>query len=297
MKLGIIGLGKMGSNLALNLAQKGEKISVTNRSKAAIDKFSKVKNVSVFYDVRDFCESLGKRKIIWIMVSAGNAVDQLISLIIPYISKGDIIIDGGNSEYTDSIRRYKSLRKIGVRFLDVGVSGGLEGARYGVSLTIGGDLSAFKESEKIFKKVSENKGYAYFGKSGAGHFLKTIHNGIEYALLESYAEGFEVLKKSNYNFDLRKVSQVWNNGGVIRSWILELAEEIFRSDGNLSRASGFIGGGETGRFALNIASKYNVEFKSLKHALEKRRSSKKLKSFSTKFVAEIRNKFGGHELN
>ncbi|MAG38239.1 6-phosphogluconate dehydrogenase (decarboxylating) [Candidatus Pacearchaeota archaeon] len=293
MKIGFIGLGKMGENMVLNLASKGHKLVVSNRSPEPIKKLSK-KNVTAVYELKDMCSKLGGNKIIFIMVPEGKPVDSVLSVLKSDLSKGDIVVDGGNSYYEDSIRRYGELRKLGVSFMDLGVSGGLEGARHGASLMIGGDKSAFKKVEPIFRDLAEKDGYAYLGKSGAGHFVKIIHNGIEYGILEAYAEGFEVLDKSNYDLDYEAVSRVWKNGSVIRSWLIELAEKAFKKTDRLRKVPGVVGGGKTGMWAAKIAKKEGVEFVTLKHALSRRRESKKKQSFGTKFIATMRNMFGGH---
>lgn len=295
-QIGFIGLGKMGENMVLNLLDKKYEVVIYNRSPEPVKKLSKKHKKAIpSYDFRDFSQKLTKHRIAVIMIPAGKPVDDVVQKLSRYFEKGDIIIDGGNSHYENSVRRYKELRKKGIHFMDMGTSGGLEGARHGASLMIGGDKSAFKKAEPLFKDISVKNGYGYMGKSGTGHFIKTIHNGIEYALLESYSEGFETLKKSRYNLDLSEVSRVWSNGSVIRSWITELAEKVFSRNNNLSSFRGKIGGGETGGWALKIAKKEKAEAKSLKHAIEKRKSSQRKQTFATKFISAIRKEFGGHE--
>jgi 6-phosphogluconate dehydrogenase len=210
---------------------------------------------------------------------------------------GDIVIDGGNSYYEDSIRRYKVLKKLGVSFLDMGTSGGLIGARTGASLMIGGERKTFKKVEKLFLDLAMKDGYAYLGPSGAGHFVKTVHNGVEYALLEAYGEGFGVLEKSKYNLDMKEVSKVWAHGSVIRSWIMDLAHEAFQKNPKLNKVPGVIGGGTTGKWALKISKKMKADSHTLEHALKRRKVSKRKQNFASKFIAEMRNKFGGHKLD
>ena len=178
----------------------------------------------------------------------------------------------------------------------MGVSGGLKGARYGASLVIGGNKEIFNKIEPLFKDLSIKNGYGYVGPSGAGHYVKTVHNGIEYAVLESYAEGYNVLAKSKYNLDLKEISKIWSNGSVIRSWITELAEQIFfKYKNKLKQLKGIIGGGETGKWALKIAKKQKCDVHILKHAINSRKKSYKIQTFATKFISAIRKEFGGHE--
>lgn len=294
-QIGFIGLGKMGENMVLNLVDKKYRVVVYNRSPEPVKKLARHKGVIPSYDYEEFVKKIPKPRTIIIMVTAGKPVDSVIKELSKKLNKGDIIIDGGNSYYEDSIRHYKKLKKKGINFLDMGTSGGLKGARNGSSLMIGGDKKIFKKIEPLFKDLAVKNGYGYLGISGAGHFVKTIHNGIEYALLEAYGEGYEILSRSKYNLDMKEVSRIWCNGSVIRSWITELAGDVFRKCGNsIKCVVGKIGGGETGRWSLKIAKKEKVEPHTLEHALMKRKKSLKKQSFSTRFVSAVRKEFGGH---
>ena len=296
MKLGFIGLGRMGFNMVLNL--KDHKIDVVayNRSPEPLNEIKK-KKVAVAYSISELMKQLPNQKIIWIMVTAGKPVDEVIKEILPYLKQNDIVIDGGNSFYKDSIRRYKYLKNKNINFLDIGTSGGLSGARHGACLTIGGDKNIFKKIEPICKSVSVKNGYAYVGTSGAGHFVKMVHNGIEYALLQSYGEGFELLFKGPYkNLELEKISETWKNGSIIRSYLIELAEQAFKKDSKLNKIQGIIGGGETGEWAVKTAKEFNVDVRTIKLALEARKKSRKHPRFAGKVVAALRNEFGGHEV-
>ena len=296
MKLGFIGLGRMGFNVVLNLHSKKIPVVAYNRSHEPLKKIKKY-GVEVAYSIKELINKLSKQKMIWLMVTAGNPVDAVIKELLPHLKKEDIIIDGGNSFYKDSIRRYKFLNNKKIRFVDVGTSGGLKGARYGACLTIGGDKKIFKKIESICKAVSAKNGYAYVGPAGAGHFVKMVHNGIEYALLQAYGDGFELLFKGPYkNLDLRKIAETWQNGSVIRSWLLELAIDAFRKNRKLNKIEGVIGGGETGQWAVSTAKKYKVPFESIKLALKLRKKSRKKPTFSGKVVAALRNQFGGHDV-
>ena len=296
MKLGFIGLGKMGFNIVLNLKDHKVDIVAYNRSPEPVKEIKK-KKVEVAFSVEELMNKLPKQKIIWIMVTAGNPVDLVIEEILPYLNKNDIVIDGGNSFYKDSVKRYDYLKSKKIHFLDIGTSGGLKGARHGACLTIGGDKKTFKKIESICKSASAKNGYAYIGPSGSGHFVKMIHNGVEYALLQAYGEGFELLFKGPYkNLELEKISKTWKNGSIIRSYLMELAEEAFKKDKKLSKIQGIVGGGETGKWAVNTAKEFKVDVDTIKLALKERKKSRKHPRFAGKVVAALRNEFGGHEV-
>ncbi len=296
MKLGFVGLGRMGFNIVLNLKDHKIPVVAYNRSPEPVKEIKK-HGVDVAYSIEELIGKLPKRKIIWIMVTAGKPVDAVIEEMLPYLKKDDIVIDGGNSFYKDSIRMYNYLKKKKINFIDIGTSGGLSGARHGACLTIGGDNNIFKKIEPICKAVSVKDGYAYVGEAGAGHFVKMVHNGIEYAWLQSIGEGFELLFKGPYkNLDFRKISKVWKNGSIIQSKIVGWAEDAFKKDPKLSRIEGIVGGGETGEWTVKTAKEFNVDVDSIKLALEERKKSKKKPRFAGKVVAALRNEFGGHEV-
>ncbi|HLG23860.1 MAG TPA: decarboxylating 6-phosphogluconate dehydrogenase [Candidatus Nanoarchaeia archaeon] len=294
MKIGFIGLGRMGFNIVLNLKSKKVDVVAHNRSPEPVDEIKK-KGVSVAYSVDELMKKLPAQKIVWIMVTAGKPVDAVIEELLPCLKKGDIVVDGGNSFYKDSVRRYEYLRKKGINFIDIGTSGGLKGARYGACLTIGGDEKIFRKIEPVCRAMSQKDGYAYVGKSGAGHFVKMVHNGIEYALLESYGEGYELLLNGPYkNLDFEKISKTWKNGSVIRSWLVELAEDAFKKDPKLSKIEGVIGGGETGRWTIETAKEFGTDVSMIELSLEQRKKSQANPRFAGKVVAALRNEFGGH---
>ncbi len=296
MKLGFIGLGRMGFNMVLNLHDKSIDVVAYNRSPEPLNKIKK-HSIEVAFSIEELINKLPKQKIIWIMVTAGKPVDLLIEELLSYLKENDIIIDGGNSFYKDSIRRYKFLRKKKIHFLDIGTSGGLAGARYGACLTIGGDKKIFKNIEPVCKAVSAKNGYSYVGNAGAGHFVKMVHNGIEYAMLQAYADGFELLAKGPYkNLDLMKIAKAWNSGSIIRSYLVELAEKAFKKDQKLNKIGGIVGGGETGKWTVQTAKEFNVPLESIKLALKLRHKSRKKPSFAGKVIAILRNEFGGHEV-
>ena len=231
------------------------------------------------------------------MVTAGNPVDSVIGQILPYLKPNDIVVDGGNSFYKDSVRRYNYLKNKKINFLDIGTSGGLSGARNGACLTIGGDKKIFRKIENVCKAASVKGGYAYVGPSGAGHFVKMVHNGIEYSLLQAYGEGFELLFKGPYkNLDFQKISKTWKNGSIIRSYLIELAEIAFKKDSKLDKIEGIVGGGETGGWTVETAKEFGVDVSTIKLALEERKKSQSKPRFAGKVVAALRNVFGGHEI-
>lgn len=295
MRLGFIGLGRMGHNVVLNLLSKKNEVVAYNRSTDKVKKIVKQGAIGA-YSVEELVQKLPKPKlIIIIMVTAGKPVDAILKQLLPLLSKNDTIIEAGNSWFEDSIKRSKLCKKRGIHFIDMGTSGGLEGARHGASLMIGGDKPVFRKLEPLFKAMAAKDGYAYMGPSGAGHFVKMVHNGIEYAIEEAYAEGFEVLDKSKYSYDYEKVANVWNHGSIIRSFLCETAQDAFRKDPKLRKFRGKIGGGETGRWTLKVADREKAEIETLRHALKKRRQSRRKQSFATKIVSAMRAEFGGHE--
>lgn len=293
--LGFIGLGRMGKNIVLNLSEKNFPIAVFNRTKTAYEGLPQ--QVKTTQSIEEFCSSLSKPRVVWLMVSAGQPVDDVISELLPFLEKGDVVVDGGNSFYKDSLRRFKLLKKKKVHFFDVGTSGGLEGARRGACLTIGGEKEHFSFIEGYCRAMACENGYAFVGAPGAGHFVKMVHNGIEYGLLQAYGEGFEVLEKSPYELDFQQISAVWSNGSIVRSYLLELMHRAFLKDAKLSSIKGVVGGGETGSWALKTASREKVPSPVLKASLKARKdSANKPDAFSGKVIAATRNEFGGHEV-
>lgn len=293
--IGFFGLGRMGYNIVLNLRDKNVPVIATNRSHEPIDKI-KEEGVEVGYSPEEVVGKLGERKIIWVMVTAGDPVDKVIDSFLPHLKKGDIVIDGGNSYWKNSLARYERLKEKGIHFLDCGTSGGLTGARNGACLTIGGDKETFEEFEWIFKAVACENGYLYTGSHGSGHFVKMVHNGIEYALLAAYGEGFHILHESRYKdeLDFEQISRVWSNGSVIRSWLTELAQDAFGKDAKLDAIQGVVGGGQTGTWSQEAAREVNVPTRMLDTALELRKDSQENPNFSGQVVAALRNEFGGH---
>src|ERR1700694_3312842 len=249
MQLGLIGLGRMGSGMTLRLLQGGHQVMVYDRVPEAGAALAG-KGATVTGSREDRGKKLKSPRVLWLMIPAGPPVDDAIQHLSGTLSPGDIIIDGGNSNYKDSIRRAEGLRSQQVEFLDVGVSGGIWGLTVGSNWMIGGNRAVFKQAEPIFKTLAPPDGYAYVGPSGAGHYSKMVHNGIEYSMLQSYAEGFEILKAAPFGFDLQQLAKLWNHGSVIRSWLLELAQAAFERDPQLSRIRGYVDDSGEGRWTL-----------------------------------------------
>jgi 6-phosphogluconate dehydrogenase len=292
MEIGFIGLGRMGQAMAVRLADKRHRVVAYDVSLAAIASVVE-KGAEGAENLKRLVEALKPPRIIWLMVPAGKAVDEVIfNGLMPYLAAGDLLVDGGNSNYKDTIRRAAKLAENGIGFMDIGTSGGIKGVKSGLSLMAGGNEQDFRRLEPVLKDLAAGNGYGLMGDIGAGHFVKTVHNGIEYALLQSYAEGFELLKEGPFEIDLGMVARVWNNGSVVRSWLLELAQEILESDG-LNEVADEVGGGQTGRWAAEAALEYEVPFTMLGAALSERYRSRR-ESFAARMVAALRRGFGGH---
>jgi 6-phosphogluconate dehydrogenase len=228
------------------------------------------------------------------MVPSGEPVDSTIAQLLPNLSEGDLLLDGGNSNYHDSLRRAEKLKALGIHFIDVGTSGGIWGLTVGYCMMIGGDPEAVERLTPIFKTLAPQDGFLHVGPTGAGHFAKMIHNGVEYGMLQAYGEGFELLKASQFSFDLAKISHLWNQGGVVRSWLLELAENAFHKDPQLASIKGYVDDSGEGRWAVKEAIDKSVPAPVLMASLFARFASRQEDSFSAKVIAALRNEFGGH---
>ena len=293
MQLGLIGLGRMGSGMTLRLLQGGHQVMVYDRVPEAGAALAG-KGATVTGSLEELGQKLKAPRVMWLMIPAGPPVDDAIQRLSGTLSPGDVIIDGGNSNYKDSIRRAEALRSQQIEFLDVGVSGGIWGLKVGFNLMIGGNQAVFKQVEPIFQTLAPPDGYAYVGPSGAGHYAKMVHNGIEYSMLQGYAEGFEILKAAPFGFDLEQLATLWNHGSVIRSWLLELAQAAFERDPQLSRIRGYVDDSGEGRWTLQEAIDHAVPAPALAMSLFMRFRSRQDDSFSDKVIAALRNEFGGH---
>lgn len=232
----------------------------------------------------------------WVMVPAGAPTDAVLKELAPYLAMGDIVIDGGNSNYKDTVMRATKLKLSGIHLLDCGTSGGLSGARHGACTMVGGDAEAFDHCEAIFRDVSVEKGYLYTGKSGSGHFVKMVHNGVEYGMMQAIAEGFEVLHKSDFDLNYKEVARVWNHGSVVRSWLMELVENAFGKDPDLSKIRGIMHSSGEGKWTVEAALEMEVPTPVIALSLLMRYRSQENDTFSGKVVAALRNEFGGHKV-
>jgi 6-phosphogluconate dehydrogenase len=293
MQIGLIGLGKMGYNLALNFKSKGHHVVAFDVNKAAMDKIAS-EGITTAPTISDLTNSLEGRRVIWMMVPAGNVVDVILSNIKNHLKADDIIIDGGNSHYKDTLARSRDLEKMGVRYLDCGTSGGVNGALHGVCTMIGGKKDVFDFCEALFKSISVPSGYLYCGKSGSGHFTKMVHNGIEYGMMQSIAEGLEVLHKYDSEVNLAAVSKVWNHGSVVRSWLMELTQHALEKDENLESIKGIMHSSGEGKWTVETALELGVPTPVITMSLLTRYRSQQVDTFSGKVVAALRNEFGGH---
>jgi len=293
MQLGLIGLGRMGAGMTQRLLQGGHQVMVFDRSPEAVKALA-AKGASGTISLEDLGQKLKAPRVFWMMIPAGAPVDDTIQRLQDTVSPGDVIIDGGNSNYKDSIRRAEDLRTKQIEYLDVGVSGGIWGLKVGFNLMVGGNQAVFEQVEPILKTLAPPDGYAYVGASGAGHYSKMVHNGIEYSLLQGYAEGFEILKAAPYGFDLALLARLWNHGSVIRSWLLELAQAALERDPELARIRGWVEDSGEGRWTLEEAIDHAVPAPALAMSLFVRYRSRQEDSFSAKVLAALRNEFGGH---
>jgi len=293
MQVGIIGLGRMGANMSLRLLQAGHEVVVYNRSPGPVRTLAE-RGATGSTSLEDFGQKLKPPRIVWLMIPAGPPVDDMILRLLDVVSPGDLIIDGGNSYYQDSIRRAEDLRSKQVEFLDVGVSGGIWGQKIGFCLMIGGSESMSRAAEPIFKALAPESGYAHVGPSGAGHYAKMIHNGIEYGMMQAYAEGFEILKASPYQYDLAQLAGLWNRGSVVRSWLLELAQAAFQKDPELAAIRGYVEDSGEGRWTIREAIDHAVPAPALALSVFMRFRSRQDDSFSGKVLAALRSEFGGH---
>ena len=296
MKIGLVGLGRMGYALALNMKDCGMDVIATNRSSDKVDEISKEGILGV-NNFDEMVKAFGdERRVIWLMVPSGAPVDEMIDTLIPLLGEGDIIIDGGNSYYKETVSRYEKLKALGIHFVDVGTSGGIDGARNGACLMVGGEQEPVSYIEPMLEKISLENGYGYFGAPGSGHYVKMIHNGIEYGMMQAIGEGFEILKASEYELDFERVSKVWSNGSIIEGLLMRLMHEAFKADGDLSEIIGKVDASGEADWTLQEAIRLKVSAPVITQSLFARYKSKDDERFSEKAVAALRNQFGGHKV-
>ena len=295
MKLAMIGLGRMGGNMVERLMRHGLETVVFDRSPDTVAKYAGL-GAAGAKDLQDLVKQLPTPRVIWIMVPAGDPVDQTIATLFPMLSAGDILIDGGNSNFHDTIRRAERLRADRIELIDAGTSGGIWGLENGYCLMVGGSDAAVKHCEPIFTALAPESGYLHVGPSGSGHYVKMVHNGIEYGLLQAYAEGYEILHESKTfpELDLAAIAEVWQHGSVVRSWLNELAALAFSRDGSLSAIKGWVADSGEGRWTVQEAIDLDVPAPVITLSLQARFRSRQAESFGAKVIAALRNEFGGH---
>lgn len=283
----------MGYNLALNFKRNGHTVIAYDTSKPAMERIQ-AEGITTVTSVSELVQSLPGRRVIWIMVPAGGIVDILINNLDDFLRKGDILIDGGNSFFKDTQRRSRDLERIGIQLLDCGTSGGVSGALHGVCTMIGGSQEAYEYCKSLFDSMSVENGSLYCGKSGSGHFVKMIHNGIEYGMMQAIAEGFEVMNKFNNDFDLAAIAKVWNHGSVVRGWLMELSQRALEKDKNLESIKGIAHSSGEGKWTVETALEMGIPIPVITMSLLMRYRTQTEDTFSGKMVAALRNEFGGH---
>ncbi|MBZ0291505.1 MAG: decarboxylating 6-phosphogluconate dehydrogenase [Anaerolineae bacterium] len=296
MQCGMIGLGRMGANMARRLIRGGHAVVVSNRSPGPIEDLKAEGAVGV-RTLGELVERLATPRAIWVSLPAGAVTENTLNQLVPLLTRGDLIVDAGNSFYKDTIRRAERFKESGLDFLDQGTSSGIWGLENGFCLMIGGSRAGFEHLEPAFKTLAPPEGYLYTGPCGSGHFVKMVHNGIEYGMLQAYGEGFEVLKASDFDaLDLHAISHLWNQGSVVRSWLLELAERAFAKEPDLASIRGYVEDSGEGRWTVIESIEKNVPAPVLALSLLMRFRSRQEDSFSAKVIAALRNEFGGHTI-
>ncbi len=293
MQIAIIGLGKMGGNMVKRLLGGGHTVVAYDRDAATVEKLVK-EGAKGATSLADVVKQLEAPRAVWVMVPAGAPTESTIDELATLLSPNDIVIDGGNTNFHDDVRRSAKLAEKKIRFLDAGTSGGVWGLQVGYCLMVGGDKSAYETVLPALTTLAPEGGLGYFGSAGAGHFSKMVHNGIEYAIMQSYAEGFELLAASEYKYDLHALSKVWNHGSVIRSWLLELAEAAFLKDPKLDGLKAYVDDTGEGRWTVNEAIARAVPVPTIAASLFARFVSRQDNSFAMRVLAALRNEFGGH---
>ncbi len=300
MELAVIGLGKMGSAIAVRLARGGHQVLVYNRTvQRAFDLAREETRLITLETLQDIRTRLRPPRIAWVMLPAGGATEHIIDALLELLSQGDTIVDGGNAHFRDSMRRARKVEEKGMHFLDVGVSGGIRGLHEGFSMMIGGRKEVVRRLQGIFESLAPapDRGWGHVGPSGAGHFVKMIHNGIEYGLMQAYAEGFEILKASkDFRLDLAAVAEIWRHGSVIRSWLLDLIALSLSEDQELSGIRGWVADSGEGRWAIQEAINEEVPAPIMALSLLMRLASRQEESYAAKLLAAMRHRFGGHEV-
>ncbi|KAA3648678.1 MAG: decarboxylating 6-phosphogluconate dehydrogenase [Chloroflexi bacterium] len=297
MKLGMVGLGKMGGNMSRRLIEAGHEVVGYNREKETTKSLAEEVGLGEAYSLEELVEKLDAPRAVWMMIPAGAPVDSTIASLMDMLEAGDVIIDGGNSNFNDSMRHAKELAEKEIHFLDVGVSGGVWGLAEGYSMMIGGEKDVVENLRPIFEALApgSDTGWGHMGPSGSGHFVKMVHNGIEYGLMEAYAEGFEIMKaRQDFELDLHQIAEVWRFGSVVRSWLLDLTANALEEDQELSDIKGWVADSGEGRWTVFEAINLDVPAPVITLALMQRFVSRQEESYAAKVLAAMRNQFGGH---
>ena len=295
MKIGFIGLGKMGANMVQRLLIKGQEVVAWDPNTEVV-KFVESKGATGVKDIPSLVQALPEKKVIWLMVPSGKPVDDNLELLSTLVGKSAVIIDGGNSNWKDTQRRAAWLKEKGIEYVDCGTSGGVWGLQNGYCLMYGGSKDVCEYMAPIFEALTEPGGHLYCGTNGSGHFTKMIHNGIEYGMMQAYAEGFEILEKSGFGTDLNKVADLWMHGSVVRSWLLELIGNALNEDPKLDKLKPYVADSGEARWTVDAAVEFSVPAHVITASLFTRFASRQDDSFAMKLVAAMRNQFGGHEV-
>ncbi|MED4124895.1 decarboxylating 6-phosphogluconate dehydrogenase [Halalkalibacterium halodurans] len=293
MEIGLIGLGRMGYNLGLNILDHEHQLVAYDVNREAVKEIG-LAGAKEADSLEELVSKLSAPRKIWVMVPAGDITENVVSQLSSLLDEGDVVIDGGNANYKDTLRRAKQYEAKGLHFVDAGTSGGIDGAREGACLMVGGTKEVVESLAPLLKEIAVEDGYLYTGPVGSGHFLKMIHNGIEYGMMQAIAEGFDLLENSPFDYDYEAVAKVWNNGSVIRSWLMELTESAFSKDANLEKIRGVMHSSGEGKWTVETALDLKIEAPVIALSLMMRYRSLRDDTFSGKVVAALRNEFGGH---
>jgi 6-phosphogluconate dehydrogenase len=293
MRIGFIGLGRMGANMVRRVLRDGHEVVAYNRTAEKTREIAG-EGAEASFSIEELVAKLERPRTVWIMVPAGDATEAQIDELMAHLEPGDTIVDGGNTNFHDDVRRHAKVAEKGLRYVDAGVSGGIWGLQVGYCLMVGGDREAVEPLEPIFRSLAPEDGYLHVGGPGAGHYVKMVHNGIEYGLMEAYAEGFEIMHASDYRLDLSGIAKLWNHGSVVRSWLLELAERALADDQDLTHLRGWVADSGEGRWTVQEAIDRDVPAPVITLSLQTRFRSRQDDSYGAKVLAALRNEFGGH---